>query len=106
MKENFTISLCSSDGINCYCATIKTNGYLPSNAPILKEASYEIVKPITPSLRSAATTIFSEDFDGGVGQFTINTDPGSPVSWEHTTVGMVGAYPSPAPESTTAGMDG
>ena len=38
-----------------------------------------------------------------VRQFTIYTDAGSPVSWEHTTVGMVGAYPSPALQSTTAG---
>ena len=90
-------------GLTVTAQQLKTNGYLPSNAPILKEASNEIVKPITPSLRSAATTIFSEDFDGGAGQFTIFTDPGSPVSWEHTTVGMVGAYPSPALQSTTAG---
>ena len=52
---------------------------------------------------SSATRGIIEDFDGGSGQFTIYTDPGSPVNWEHTTVGMVGAYPSPALQSTTAG---
>ena len=90
-------------GLTVTAQQAKTNGNFPSNAPILKEASQEIFKPTTPSIRSAANTIFSEDFDGGAGQFTIYTDAGSPVNWEHTTVGMVGAYPSPALQSTTAG---
>ena len=46
--------------------------------------------------------LFSEDFDSGSGTFTINTDPGSPVTWEHTYIGHVGAYPSPSLESTTS----
>ena len=90
-------------GLTVTAQQAKTNGNFPSNIPVLKEASKDVLKPITPALRSAANTIFSEDFDGGSGQFTIYTDPGSPVNWEHTTVGMVGAYPSPALQSTTAG---
>ena len=81
---------------------LKTNGNLPL-ANQLKEASHEILSNTNENiLRSSANTIFSEDFAGGANQFTIYTDPGSPVSWEHTTVGMVGQYPSPALESTTA----
>ena len=102
--KKILLSLCVvAMGLTVAAQQAKTNGYLPSNVPILKEASNEILKPTTPSFRSAATTIFSEDFSGGAGQFTIFTDPGSPVTWEHTTVGMVGAYPSPALQSTSAG---
>ena len=46
---------------------------------------------VQPSLTNQINAIFTEDFDGGMGHFTIYTDPGSPVNWEHTTVGMVGA---------------
>ena len=89
-------------GLTVTAQQAKTNGYLPSNAPILKEASYEIVKPthlpyvrlrLLSSLKILMVVLVSLQ----------STDAGSPVSWEHTTVGMVGAYPSPALQSTTAG---
>ena len=101
--KKILLSICVvAIGLTVTAQQLKTNGNFPSNTPVLKEASNDVLKPTSPSLRSAANTIFSEDFDGGVNQFTIYTDAGSPVSWEHTTVGMVGAYPSPALESTTA----
>lgn len=101
--KKILLSVCvAAMGLTVSAQQMKTNGNLPLNAPVLKEASQEVLTPATPSLRAAPTTIFSEDFDGGQGQFTIYTDAGSPVAWEHTTVGMVGAYPSPALQSTSA----
>lgn len=103
MKKILLLVCVVALGLTVTAQQAKTNGNYPSNIPVLKEASHDVLKPTIPALRSAANTIFSEDFDGGSGQFTIYTDPGSPVNWEHTTVGMVGAYPSPALQSTTAG---
>ena len=101
--KKILLSICVvAIGLTVTAQQLKTNGNFPSNTPVLKEASNDVLKPTSPSLRSAANTIFSEDFDGGVNQFTIYTDAGSPVNWEHTTVGMVGAYPSPALQSTSA----
>jgi len=80
---------------------LKTNTNIPS-ANYLKEASFKATNNNDNILRSSANNIFTEDFNGGTGQFTINTDPGSPVFWEHTTTGHVGQYPSQSLESTTS----
>ena len=102
--KKILLSICiAATTLSVSAQQMKTNGSIPSNYPVLKEASNEVNTTTSPSQRSAATTIFSEDFDGGVGQFTVYTDPGSPVSWEHTTVGHVGQYQTAALQSTTAG---
>ena len=102
--KKILLSICiAATTLSVSAQQMKTNGSIPSNYPVLKEASNEVITTTSPSQRSAATTIFSEDFDGGVGQFTVYTDPGSPVSWEHTTVGHVGQYQTAALQSTTAG---
>ena len=74
-----------------FCTTNETNGSIPSNYPVLKEASNEVITTTSPSQRSAATTIFSEDFDGGIGDFTVYTDPDHQFHG-NTTVGHVGQY--------------
>ena len=102
--KKILLSICiAATTLSVSAQQMKTNGSIPSNYPVLKEASNEVIRTTSPAQRSAATTIFSEDFDGGVGQFTVNTDAGSPVSWQHTTVGHVGQYQTAALLSTTAG---
>ena len=102
--KKILLSICiAATTLSVSAQQMKTNGSIPSNYPVLKEASNEVIRTTSPAQRSAATTIFSEDVDGGVGQFTVNTDAGSPVSWQHTTVGHVGQYQTAALLSTTAG---
>ena len=63
MKKILLLVCVVALGLTVTAQQAKTNGNYPSNIPVLKEASQDVLKPTIPTLRSAANTIFSEDFD-------------------------------------------
>ncbi|MBL8010709.1 MAG: hypothetical protein JNJ64_08880 [Flavobacteriales bacterium] len=54
--------------------------------------------------RSAAAVLWSEDFESGLGGWTVNTQTGA-VSWQLTSTGNTGGY-TPGPLQSTTGYPG
>ncbi|MBK9274482.1 MAG: hypothetical protein IPM49_08080 [Flavobacteriales bacterium] len=74
-----------------------------TRAPMAPAHGHEPPEALTAE-RSAAAVLWSEDFENGLGGWTVNTQTGA-VSWQLTSTGNTGGF-TPGPLQSTTGYPG